>query len=254
MKVRSGIKRAAALLFAVMLVVSLGAVDASAATDCRFKSLPAGKWAASSYQYNDKTGIHYTYYIIRVKKPGILRFDLSGQEVWLKVTNSRSDLENHTDKHAYVAMTKDSEQRQYAVEPGTYYAYVINGKMKYTFKAVSAAKNYSLSRAAGLKSGKTVTEAFAPTNNYSRWYKISNPTKKRIAIQTNTKMNAENIEIYNAKYQRLETVPNGSTTKIRTRAKVPKGTYYIRIMSQYRWTGALDFGAVFGNVATLRWK
>lgn len=113
--------------------------------------------------------------------------------------------------------------------------------------------NYSRGRAIQLKAGEKITIAQSPKMNYSRWYKITTTKKQQITYWSNTAGNARQlIEIYNSKGQILQLVNAGLETKYCTKDILPKGTYYIRVLSSPVYSYMLDYG--FGNVITLKWK
>lgn len=240
-----------ALLIVAMLVMLLPVSVYAGKKDYRLKVLKAGKWAAKSYNYNYDTVIHYTYYKISVSKPGRLNFTLSS-EGSLSLYTSLSDIVNSTSKASRTYLNPYSESRMIAVEKGTYYLYVSDGKVKYTFSAEATPTNYCVAKAKALKANVAAYSVFTPKTNFSRWYKITNPKKKKIVYWTSTVDSAYSVAVYNTKMRRLATVKNGSDLKYCTKAAQPKGTYYIYVREQYRSPGESNYA--FGDVVSLKWK
>ena len=241
-----------ALILTMLVMLLLPMSVPAAAKNYRFKALSAGKWATESYKYDGDTGIHYTYYKITVSKPGRLNFSLSS-DGWVYIYNNASDIANNTVKkgsRSYIYYNSDC--KMVAVEKGTYYLNVSDGKCKYSFSAAATPTNYCVAKAKALKANTVAYNVFTPKTNFTRWYKITNPSKKKITYWSNTSDHAYEIQIFNTKLQRLETVKNGSDTKYCTKAAQAKGTYYIRVQCQDRFAGANDYA--FGDVATLKWK
>lgn len=237
-----------AVLMAVTLLVP---VQAKAAVNYQFKTLKAGTVAQKSYKYNGDTGIHYTYYTITVSKPGQLLFTLSDTG-YIYLYNNKKDLINSTHNYSYKTISYRSDSKSVAVEKGTYYMEVSDGTAKYKFTAAPAVTNYCVAKATAVKAGKTTKVMLTPKTNFSRWYKITLPSKKKITYTANTATHAQDIEIYTAGMRRLETIKNGSDVKYCTKLKQPKGTYYIRIRSQRRYQGDRDYA--FGDIVTFSWK
>lgn len=236
---------------ALMLTTLIAPVTASAAVNYQFKTLKAGTTAQKSYKYNSATGIHYTYYTIKVDKPGQLAFTLS-DDGYVYIYNNKNDLINGTYKNSYKSISYRSDCKAVAVEKGTYYLNVSDGTAKYKFTAAPAAGNYCVSKAKTVAASTNTKVMLTPKTNYSRWFKISLPSKKKITYTTNTNTAATSIEIYNTKMQKLETIKNGSDVKYCTKEKQAKGTYYIRVKSQTRYAGDRDYA--FGNIYTFKWK
>jgi len=249
---KSFTKRLLTMTLAVLMAAALILpVHAQAAVNYQFKTLKAGVTAQKSYKYNSETGIHYTYYTIKVDKPGQLAFTLSDTG-YVYIYNSKTDLVNSTYKNSYKSISYRSDSKSVAVEAGTYYLNVSDGTARYKFYAAPSAPNYCVAKAAALAAGKSAKIMVTPRTNYARWYKISLTTKKKIAVQANTSTAATSIEIYNSKMKKLETIKNGSDVKYITKEKQAKGTYYIRVKSQTRYAGDRDYA--FGNVVTFFWK
>jgi len=243
--------RLARFALAIAMVVTLFLPKtAFAAVNYQFKTLNPNVTAKESYKYNGTTGIHYTYYTIKVAKRGQLAFTLSS-DGYVYLYNSKTDIANQTHKYSYKSINYRSESKSVSVEAGTYYLQVSDGTAKYKFYAAPSAPNYCSAKATKLTLGKATKVMLTPKTNYARWYKVSLTTAKKIAYRANTATGATSIEIYNARMQRLETIKNGSDVKYITKNKLPKGTYYIRVKSQSRYYSDNDyaFGTVFTFVA-----
>ena len=255
MKSRFTKRAVSAALTATMVIMLLLPMAVPAATrDYQFKTLKAGTWATESYKYNEKTGIDYTYYKITVSKPGRLNFTLSGSYASIDLYTVASDIVTGNSKGSSKYLSTTSESKLVAVEKGTYYMYVNYGKCKYTFTSSAAATNYCPAKARALKANTTVYNVFTPRTNFARWFRISNPKKKKIIVRSNRSEYAYNMSIYNSKLQSLRTIEYGSDLKYCTKTAVPKGTYYIRVECQYpsRYDDHYDYA--FGDVATVRWQ
>lgn len=252
MKNKNTKRSVSAVLVLVMLLMLLLPMSVPAATvNYRIKSLKAGKWANASYKYNYDTGIRYTYYKVSVAKPGRLSFSFSGDgSVYLYDTVS--DMTKNTKKGSWIGVRYNSDSKMVAVEKGTYYLYVWTGKCRYTFTADPIPTNYCSAKAKKLKANATAYNVFTPRTNFTRWYKITTSSKKKISYWSNTSDNAYSIQIFNTKLRRLETEKNGSDLSYCTKAAQPKGTYYIRIQCQSRYSNEYDYA--FGMVSTLKWK
>ena len=137
-----------------------------------------------------------------------------------------------------------------AVAKGNYYLRVISGKCKYSFSAVKTQTNYSRQKAQKLKAGKLSKICFTWRRNYSRWYKISNPKKKKIKFFFN---GDTDFEVYDVRGRRLDVRMNGSMSKYITTDKQPKGTYFIRVMSD-RSNSGNHSGNEIGKYVTVKWK
>ena len=244
---------AAALVMtaAAVVPVAVAPVEVQAATTT-YKTLAAGTWAAKSY--NSGT---YTYYKIKVEKAGMLTFSFKALKDTdypsVYITTNKADVADRSvtnESHTYISY--NSNLKSVAVEAGTYYLEVESGKAKYTYKAMPTQTNYSIYKATSLAASTKATAMFTPKRNYARWYKIKNPSLKKISIYSNTSSNASNIEVYNSKMQKLQMVESSSAIKYTTKTKQKAGTYYIRIKSQNRYYGDYDYA--FGNVATVSWK
>lgn len=250
------------LLAALMLVTVAMPATASAATaGYAIKGLGAGTWAAESYKFNAQTQIHYTYYKITVDKAGELAFSCKGDDSGsITLYTAKSDLVSSTKKGSRMSMSASAKNKNIAVEKGTYYMNVYGGSWKYTFKAAVNKDNFRMGKAVALKASTTVRIAQSPKMNYSRWYKVTLDSKRKLNYTTNYgsayvsayTSNASLIEIYNASGKRIETVKNGSDVKYCSKAKLPKGTYYIRVSNTPKY--ANDTSYAFGNVVTLKWK
>ena len=137
-----------------------------------------------------------------------------------------------------------------AVDKGIYYLYVEEGKCKYTFTAASTPANYCIAKAKALQANKKVYNVLTPKTNFTRWFKITNPKKKKIVFWSN---DPENILILNSKYQSMPTIAYGSETRYCTKKVLPKGTYYLAVKgwtyTDYDWKNN-----TFGGVTSLQWK
>ena len=245
-------KRFGLIAVCVLLVTMLVApATVSAASTPKFSPLKAGKWATESYRGYD---VGYQYYTISVSKAGALKFTLSG-ECLGTLYNNKSDLLNGTRKGSRRSISSSTYgTKAVSVEKGTYYLAVSQGKAKYSFVAAPKAANYSPVKASKLKKNTAAPIVFSPKSNYDKWFKISNTSKKKIAYQVDN-MNygfSSSVEIYNSSLKCLETVKNGSDVKWCTKAKQPKGTYYIRVRSRNIGGGSYDYA--FGDYLTLKWK
>ena len=251
MKKRISKRLITTILAALMIVTLILPTSAFAAVNYQFKTLSAGAVAKTSYKYNSETGIHYTYYTIKVSKPGELAFTLS-DDASITLYTDKKDLTDYTHNGSAKTISYRSDNKSVSVEKGTYYMNVSSGTAKYKFTAAPSATNYSVSKAVSLASGKTAKVMLTPKTNFARWFKISLSSKKKIAYSANTNTAAINIEVYNSKMQKLETVKNGSDVKYITKEKQPKGTYYLRVKSQTRYYGDRDYA--FGDVINFSWK
>ncbi len=236
----------------LVLVIALMPAPVSAA-DYTIKTLNAGTWAKASYNYN--TG-KSTYYMITVPKSGALTFTLQSDDNYsgVGIFKSKSDAVNYTFKNSVRWVNYSDKSKSVAVDAGTYYLRVEADKCKYSFKATANKANYRKTKALALKAGTKLWIAQSPNANYSRWYKITTTSKKKLYIASNWGRyysNVENIAIYNSKGKRIETIANGSELKICTKSKMPKGTYYICVSTTYSYPGDNDYA--FGNVITLKW-
>ncbi|MBE6006547.1 MAG: hypothetical protein E7238_05255 [Sarcina sp.] len=241
-----------AALILAMLVMLLVPMSVSAASkNYRVKALGAGKWAAKSYKYNYDTGIHYTYYKITVSRPGRLNFTFSS-DGFMTLNTSLGDIVNSKRNGSYISKSYRSDCKMVAVEKGTYYMNVSSGKVRYSFAASGAPTNYCVARAKALKANTAAYNVFTPRTNYCRWYRISTPKKKKIVYWANTASYAYDIQVFDSRMRRLETVKNGSDVKYCTKAAQPKGTYYILVRNQLRY--ANDYNYAFGDVKTFKWN
>lgn len=241
----------AVLIFTLLVMLLLPMSVPAASKNYRITTLGRGKWASKSYKYNADTGIHYTYYKISVTKPGRLNFVLSN-DTYISIYNSWSDLKNSTRNGSCIGLNYKSDCKMIAVEKGTYYMYVMDGKCKYTFTAAATPTNYCVAKAKALKINTTDYSVFTPRTNFTRWYKITTAKKKKIYFWSNTYNHAYSTQIFDSKLRRIQTVKNGSDTAYCTKAALPKGTYYIRVQCQNRYADEYDYA--FGEVATIRWK
>lgn len=233
------------LLATVMVPMSVNAADSNG-YGIVIKPLANDTWATVSVDYDKQ---EYTIYSIHVEKAGILSFKLLGSSPAIKVYSALPYMHAggmFTDG-SYKYMTKS---RSVSVEEGTYYLKVNQGKCKYSFSAASSQENYCMQHAQKLKANKTAKIYFTPKMKYSRWYKISNPRKKKITITLNDK--TQRFAIYNAKRKKVSTVKKGSSIKYCTSKAQPKGTYYIRIVSDRNNKEDDDY--MFGKYITLKWN
>lgn len=245
-------KSVVALVFALSVLATIAMpMTAHAANSNSYriitKTLGKNTWATESTNDNRR---EHTLYKIRVEKSGRLSFKLSGSNSYVYIYSSLPYVENGysiRSNDSYESMSKSSS---FAVDKGTYYLEVCRGKCKYTFTAAPSQKNYCMQRAQKLKANKTAKIYFTPKLKFSRWYKISNPRKKQITITLNDEW--QEFAIYNAKRQKLSTVEKGSRKKFCTSEAQPKGTYYIRILSD-RKDYDYDY-YMFGKYITLKWN
>ena len=252
-KAKSVKKRLLSLALLAALVVSmLAPLSVSAASqNYRFQTLGAGTWANKSYKYDGTTGIHYTYYTIKVAKPGQLSFAFSS-DGYIRLYTSASALAKGVSGGSRTYLKADSESKSVAVEAGTYYMEVSEGKAKYSFIAAPSAPNYCVAKATALAANTAAKIMLTPKTNYCRWFKITNPSKKKIIFWTNLADYAYNTELFNANMARLSTVKYGSDTRYITKAAFPKGTYYLCVKRKPRYAGDLDYA--FGDIVTIKWK
>ena len=180
--------------------------------------------------------------------PGKLTFKKYDEHSYAILYTVLSDAKRFTDDKGvmtYIGTFRDGTLTC-AVEKGTYYLVVYNGKIKYSFSPVKAQKNTSRKKAQKLKAGKVSKFCVTWKKHPSRWYKLSNPKKKKIKVILNRDMP---VTIYNAKKKRLNTMVNSKGNKYTTTEVQPKGTYYIRVRSG--WKGSSDG---IGKYVTIKWK
>ncbi|MDO5133121.1 MAG: hypothetical protein Q4D81_09080 [Eubacteriales bacterium] len=240
-------------IIVVLLTAMLIPMTAFGATKYEIKTLSPGKWATKSFHYDEKSEAYIdTYYKITVSKPGQLAFTLSG-DTYITIYNSKSDLLTTSKKYSRKSISPGSVSKLVAVEKGTYYLDVWSGsKCKYSFTAAATPTNYCIAKAKALKANTEARNMFTPKTNFDRWYKITNPKKKKIVIMTNISYYAHDVQIYNANLQIVPKVKNGADTKYCTKTSQKKGTYYIRVRCQSRYEEEVDYA--FGDVVTLKWK
>ena len=236
------------LLIMVLVVPMTAYAEDDVAWDYEVEPLKENTWAPPSDNYTNDTR---TIFSTKVGSSGKMTFKLSGYDASAKLYTALSDAKGTTyDKGVSTYISKDSYGTlSCAVEKGTYYLVVHSGKCKYSFSAVKAQKkNFSREKAQKLKAGKLDKIIFTWKQNYSRWYKISNPKKKKIKVFLNRETG---IEIYNARMIKLSTIESGLGTKCTTTDKQPKGTYYIRVMAD---RDRAIHGNDIGKYVTIKWK
>lgn len=214
-------------------------LPASAATR-QIISLKAGQWATESEELYDSSIGWYTErsYKIKVPKAGKLTFSFSKSDYkYAELSTSLTSDENSIGINNNTSVV---------VEKGTYYLDVRSGNCKYSFTAAPLQKNFCRAKAAKLSAKKTAKVYFTPTRSFSHWYKIKLPKKRKIKISFSEE---HDFIIYNAKGKVCETVRNGSDVKYCTQKSQPKGTYYIRVLSD----GENRNSYAFGEYVTFKW-
>lgn len=224
------------LLFAINAPVT---VEAASKKDYKSVKLKQNTWASNSNKYDNNLG-YDKYYKITVPKAGSLAFTLSGSARVTVYTSISKKSEG-----SYIDL---NDSKTVAVDKGTYYLFVRRGKCKYKFNAAPSQKNYCMQRAQKLKANKIAKAFMTPKYGFSRWYKIYNPKNKKITITLNK---AHDFVIMDSEGYYISTIEKGSKTKFCTRRDQPKGTYYIRILSD---RNTPDDGYAFGEYVTLKWK
>ena len=114
------------------------------------------------------------------------------------------------------------------VSKGTYYIRILNREVenggsvavKYTFKAINQAANYSSSRALTLKKGEARGIYQTPANNYDRWFKFTLAKAGKVKF-TGTNLDAYKLRLYNAEGKEFTL----SATLVSP--KLAKGTYFL---------------------------
>ncbi|MDO5455624.1 MAG: hypothetical protein Q4F25_01765 [Eubacteriales bacterium] len=249
-------KRLSVLSVVLILIMVLGApmaAYAERAIDWSYevKPIKQNTWAPESNHFEDDST---TIFSTKVGSPGVMTFKLSNEYAHAMLYTVLSDAKRTTfDKGRCTEICKSKDglltsqgTLTCAVEKGTYYLVVYGGKVKYSFSAMKAQKNTTRAKAQKLKAGKLGKINFTWKKHPSRWYKVSNPKKKKIKVFLNRDMN---ISIYNSKKKRLSTTRNSEGTKYTTTEVQPKGTYYIRVRSG--WKGSSDG---IGKYVTIKWK
>ena len=217
-------------------------LSVSAASGTRIRYLKAGQWADQSEISESISGNgNTTYYKIKVSKAGRLIFTFLNGSASFLITPSTDDCS------AYI-----SNGSSVVVDKGTYYLRLSSGKCKYIFKAATTQTNYCADKAKKLKAKKTAKMFFTSKNNFSRWYKITLSKKQKIRIEFN---HSRDVVLYNAKGKAIDihsSEPSyslGYGRKYATSKKQPKGTYYIRVLSESPTYG----GYYFGDYVTCKW-
>lgn len=245
MKTRVAKRSIAGVLITAMLVMMLLPMSVMADVTTT-KVLKPGKWATKSEWYDSSWENHIRYYKISVKKAGRLNFTLAKDTSIYLYSSSPSK----TSEGGSRDLSSSSSGKMVAVDKGTYYLYVNEGKCKYTFTASATPTNYCISKAKALKANKKVYNVFTPKTNFTRWFKITNPKKKKIVYWSNE---PEDVIVLNSKFQPIPTIAYGFDTKYCTKKALPKGTYYLAVKGwtyeDYSWTDNK-----LGYVTSLRWK
>ena len=147
----------------------------------------------------------------------------------------------------------------YNVMPaGTYYLYADKGtKFSWQFVKPKAQTNYCRSRAVVLSAEQKKLNVFLRGREFSRWYKISLPSKKYVTITLNN-LAAEygmDADLFTASGVRIETREtdgaSGKFVYFKSSKALPKGTYYIRA----NCTDYYSSDEIYtGRMGTVMWK
>lgn len=247
-------KKHAAIVLALLMVLTAGRpIPVFAETNCRFQTLSPGKWAKNSHRY-DLVNVDYVYYVVTLKEAGALNFTLKNAygDGYVKIYKSKKEIIDNKLGGTCHNISTFHKNKMVALEKGTYYLDVETDQCKYTFTAAGKPDNYCPAKAKRLKANTKVKIIYNPRMVFDRWYKITNPKRKKIRVYTNNSGRAWHATVYTSKLKPLiytHDYAGDDFYYVETKDPQPKGTYYIRVRSIEKYT----FGA-YGTVDIVKWK
>lgn len=181
------------------------------------------------------------YYKITTTKPGSLTVNMeSDRSTYLTLLNSSKKV--LSDKTYY---SPTDNKVCFAVAKGTYYLKVDSTsdlyRIKYSFKAISDTSGTSKAKAKKLTAGKAVAGLVTATDKKGAvdWYKITLTKSQEVNITFTGSVSSGNISLVlyggdisgsvNENINDLDDDASFSATTLRS-DKLPKGTYYIKII------------------------
>lgn len=230
---------------ALLFVIALIPMNAKAAVT--FKGVASGTTVAMPRQDGN------IYYKIKLTEDSLLALQYSNVTLssYVKVYKDAA-MENNLE---YTSI-KGTGRIDLALKKGTYYISMYEGysgtptgKMK--FSVVAATKinkeNYCRAKCLAINAYAVQKICATPTQDYTRWYKFTIKTAKKVTIVT-PEGNTYGFNILSTNLQKYNVDVTGSS-KLTTRDKLAPGTYYIRVSE---WGSYVE--GVSGKYFTFKWK
>ena len=187
-----------------------------------------------TYYPDTDTYVHTSIvYKITVPANGYIKLNVSNKSAWIQIYKKINKEWEYFSWDNEVADSTGKKLYYYVLPKGTYY---IPGNddtsFKWSFTKVARKTNYCRAKAQSISAGKTYTLISQYEYEHYRWYKVKLTSKKKLYIKCKgldregTDVGAD-VAVYDSNRIWKKTKLSGVT--FRTTAKLPKGTYYIRL-------------------------
>lgn len=246
------IKRCLCIALTVLVITGAVPVQAKAETfrdavniiDLKQNTTVSASGGSSSYYPETDTHVDtYNAYKITVPANGYIKLNVSNKStyfrIYTKVIPGKQEKymswEEHFSQDYQVAETYGKKTYYYVLPKGVYYINIdgdTRTNLKWTFTKVASKANYCKAKAQTISAGKTYTLVSKYEYDHYRWYKVKLTSRKKLYIKCKALHGDGNdtgadCAVYDSKGNKKNLKLSGVT--FRSTAKLPKGTYYIRL-------------------------
>ena len=257
------VKRILCIVMTVLFMAGIVPVHAKAEDVLKIINLNQNTTisAGNSETYYPDTGkTVYTYNVYRITVPanGYIKIYSSNKSADIVITETMRSAADISSGDPVEAAYLSGKKQYFCVLPkGTFYIRLWDTgsktNLRWTFTKVANKANYCRPKALSISKGKTYTAISYYGKEHDRWYKVKLTSKRALYIKCKSIDGdgvGADIAVYDARGIKKKVKLSNITYRT---AKLPKGTYYIRLRKDDMWQ---DYGRDYfgGRLCQLSWS